>query len=511
MELKEFQYGAAIHVGASAVSMQIFQHSSDVESVVAVDFLEQSIPFAEDIFKLGSISSTTIDTCVEAVSGFILALKEYDRVNAIQVKGVLSNIVQEAANHDVLVNRLNVAFRIDFEVLGDGQMARLVYLKALRNLSFFGSSDEESTLVVHAGPGNTRVLLSKAQKIVYYQNYRLGVHRSGHKTSESGASQSSPVERMREALSAQINSVVFDLRKQQVDSLLLIGYEIQQLSQHMKQSSPGVVSKEDFQGFVNKVQFMRRDEIVSQFGVDYATVRAVLPSLVLHLELIKHLKVKEVKVAQNYYERGLLKDYYESFLEDGRIQEETIRAAELLARRYQVELDHGRLVAKYAVTLFDFMEGFHQLDEHDRLLLEVAGIVHEIGNFLSTRAHHKHSYYLIRNSEIFGLNQLDTEIVAIVSRYHRHSIPMLSHPEYADLAKEDRMRVSKLSAFLRVADAVDASNTQRIQDLQIERNGAELILRTKNFENLSAERNSMRQKGDLFADIFGLKVHFSTS
>jgi len=491
--------------------MQIFQHNSDVEGCVAVDFLEQSIPFAEDIFKLGSISSSTIDTCVEAILGFMNALKEYEGMDSVRVKGMLSNIVQEAANHDVLVNRLQVAFRVDFEVLGDGQMARLVYLKALRNLSFFGSSDEESTLVVHAGPGNTRVMLSRAQKIIYYQNYRLGVHRSGQKGFRSGVSQSSPVARMREALSAQLNSVVFDLRKQQVDSLLFIGYEIQQLSSHMKQSSPGVISKEAFEAFVNKIQFMQRDEVVSEFGVDYATVRAVLPSLVLHLELIKYLKVSEVKIAQNYYERGLLKDYYESFLKDGRVQEETLRAAELLARRYQVELDHGRLVAKHAVALFDFMAEYHQLDAHDRLLLEVAGIVHEIGNFLSTRAHHKHSYYLIRNSEIFGLNQLDTEIVAIVSRYHRHSIPMLSHPEYADLAKEDRMRVSKLASFLRVADAIDASNTQRIKQIEISREGSDLVLKTKNFENLSAERISMEQKGDLFADIFGLKVHFSTS
>ena len=74
------------------------------------------------------------------------------------------------------------------------------------------------------------------------------------------------------------------------------------------------------------------------------------------------------------------------------------------------------------------------------------GALHEIGGFVSSRAHHKHSEYLIANSEIFGLNRNEIVVVSQIARYHRRSVPRSSHPSYMALTRESRIVVNKLAA-----------------------------------------------------------------
>lgn len=88
-----------------------------------------------------------------------------------------------------------------------------------------------------------------------------------------------------------------------------------------------------------------------------------------------------------------------------------------------------------------------------RLLLEVASILHEVGSFISQQDHQLHSQYIILNSEIFGLSRDDVETIALLARYHRHEVPANSDPMYGELELTDRMRVAKMAAILRVADA----------------------------------------------------------
>ena len=155
---------------------------------------------------------------------------------------------------------------------------------------------------------------------------------------------------------------------------------------------------------------------------------------------------------------------------------------------------------------FDSLTDLHQLTSHDALLLQVAAILHEVGTYVSPRAHHKHSEYIILNSEVFGLNRLDVTIVALVARYHRHSGPRLDHPAYAALSTDDRIRVSKLAALLRVADALERTHAQRVSQLEISRVSNKLRLRLPGLADAAVERLAMASKADLFEQVFGLSV-----
>ena len=142
----------------------------------------------------------------------------------------------------------------------------------------------------------------------------------------------------------------------------------------------------------------------------------------------------------------------------------------------------------------------------DGLLLQVAAILHEVGTYISPRAHHKHSEYIILNSEVFGLDRLDVTLVALVARYHRHSGPVLDHPSYAALSTDDRIRVTKLAALLRVADALERTHAQRVSQIELRREAGKLRLRLPGLADAAVERLAMTSKADLFEQVFGLGV-----
>jgi exopolyphosphatase / guanosine-5'-triphosphate,3'-diphosphate pyrophosphatase len=125
---------------------------------------------------------------------------------------------------------------------------------------------------------------------------------------------------------------------------------------------------------------------------------------------------------------------------------------------------------------------------------------------VSNVAHHKHSYYLIANSEIFGLNRDDTEVVAHVARYHRRSSPKPSHLDYIALPRESRVVVNKLAAILRVADALARTRGRKMPTPRFERRGDEFLIFLPGAAHLMLERRSLAVKGDMFEDIYGMTL-----
>jgi exopolyphosphatase/guanosine-5'-triphosphate,3'-diphosphate pyrophosphatase len=169
-------------------------------------------------------------------------------------------------------------------------------------------------------------------------------------------------------------------------------------------------------------------------------------------------------------------------------------------------MNHAENVSQLSVKLFDALHDEHRLGRRERLLLRVGGLLHEVGGYVSNRAHHKHSYYLIINSEIFGLSRDEHAIVAHVARYHRRSTPKPSHTDYMALSRESRMVISKLAGILRVADALDRGHAQQVREFAARKSGDELVLEIPGVSDLTLERRAVVSKGNLLEDIYGVKV-----
>ncbi|MCA1651313.1 MAG: HD domain-containing protein, partial [Acidobacteria bacterium] len=167
---------------------------------------------------------------------------------------------------------------------------------------------------------------------------------------------------------------------------------------------------------------------------------------------------------------------------------------------------HGRHVAKLAARLFDDLRGEHGLGDRERLLLQVAGLLHDIGIYVSLRAHHKHSQYLLAASQIFGLSADETAAVSNIARYHRRALPQDSHLPYMVLDRQDRVVVDKLAALLRLANALDAEHLQKIRDVRLTRQDKVWMLELEGSGDVTMEQMAAAARLDMFAEVYGRQV-----
>ena len=85
-----------------------------------------------------------------------------------------------------------------------------------------------------------------------------------------------------------------------------------------------------------------------------------------------------------------------------RLSRDQRREVEDLGRRYGVSLQHARKVADICSLLFTALQPLHGLPPGCGKLLEAAAFLHDVGHFVSAVGHHKHSYYVVSNSDMAG-------------------------------------------------------------------------------------------------------------
>ena len=496
---------ASIHIGACSISFLVIEKHPDSDDGPG-DFLEQSIPLGHDIFQSGQVRRSTIERCVKILNGYRETLRELGATDDTPLRTVVTNILSEAKNSDTFLNRIQIGCGLNVETIDEGEMTRLIYLKTRRRLRDTPSMKQRTALVVHVGPGNTRALLFKKGRISNYSNYRLGVYRTGTPLTEQINSGVSTTKIIREHIQSQISQIHHDYINAGIEEVILIGYEIQHLTRELAKPGKTKSSYHELSNLSSKINKMSEEMRVKTYQLDYNTAQSIVPALEINLAIAETLHVDTLRIPGSDYERGLLQDLPERFTLTEGFQKEVLRSTESLARKYRVHRAHSAQVTRLCETIFDQTSELHQLDSHDALLLKCAAIIHECGNFIGTRAHQKHSHYIIQHSEIFGLSQKDIALIALIARYHRKSSPRPSHTDYYDLRAHDRMRVSKLAAILRIADALDRSHTSRIGEITVRTEKQKLHLDLHGIADASSERLAMRSKSDLFQDIYGLSV-----
>jgi exopolyphosphatase/guanosine-5'-triphosphate,3'-diphosphate pyrophosphatase len=186
--------------------------------------------------------------------------------------------------------------------------------------------------------------------------------------------------------------------------------------------------------------------------------------------------------------------------------EETYAACIALGRGYGFEEEHSRQDAELAVRLFDQTADLHELDDEYRDLLYCAGLLHDIGYVEGYWGHHKTAYRLILAARLPGLTERERQIVANVARYHRGARPKLSHKGFAALDVEDREVVTALGAILRLADGLDRSHTDAVQDIDVWLEGERLVVLVDCPMGCGAEIWAGEKKGRFLGEVFGVQV-----
>lgn len=497
---------AVIFIGASAVSMMVAESRGHESRVL--DVLSQPVEIVYDIFRNNCISRENADRCVQIVRGYNELLDEYRRVGEVSVRLLATNMLMDANLLDLFVNRMRISCGLKLEVMDDGEMTRLIYQHLQHMLHQHAELAKRRLLVVHVGPGNTRLLLLDRGRITYYANYRLGTHRTSASISSAELDHSgNEVSVIRSRIRSTVEQMRHDAEETlpgPLDAMVVYGPDFHRMAAPSLEGE--VVSVESLGELASQISLTPLVQRMERYGEDYASVRALLPTLLISQSVAREFEPQTIIMPAEDFPHSFLRSLMPSQVDTQVLEEEVIHFSLLLASRYRVDRGHCQQVRHLSCSLFDQLQKLHRMDRHDRLLLKVAAILHEVGTFVSPKRHHKHSQYLILNSEIFGLSRHDIEIVGLLARYHRRGVPSEEERCYAELDDEDRLRVQKLSAILRVADALDRAHARRISSFRVKQGKRRLELLVPGVHDLTLENAALSTKGQLFTDVFGYDV-----
>ncbi len=497
---------AIIFMGAASVSMMVAEEQG--EQLRVLDVLSQPLALAEDIFRNGSISRETLDRCVQIVQGFNTLLQEYHSGGEVRVRLLATNVLLNVNNMDSITNRLQTACGLSMEVLDDGEMTRLLYVNLQDMLERHTELEKKRVLVLHVGPGNTRLLLFDRGRITYYAGYRMGAHRTAMAIRDTHFnSPEHECSLIREHIRGVVEQILHDSEgaiTTEPEALIIFGPDFRHIQSPLLAAHS--VSTETLEQLVDDIAATPATRRPEKYNVDYAFVNALLPAAVTYQTLAGAFEPNSILLPQEEYDHAFLRSLLPSRKDDHGLDQEVLHFAMLLANRYKIDRSHSQQVRKLCTSLFDQLQELHGLSRHDRLLLNVAAVLHEIGTFISPKNHHRHGQYIILNSEIFGLSRHDIEIIGLLARYHRHGAPTNRDNSYAELDLPNRLRVQKLAALLRVADAMERAHSHRIAKFTVRYNGRRLELLVPGVHDLTIENLAMAKKADLFTAIFGYDV-----
>ena len=477
----------------------------------------------KEVVRLGNASNDMKYISEEAMLRGISVLKRFKLVcqsfEAQKIRAVATSATREALNRDEFIHRVKNETGIEIEVISGTEEARLIYLGALQALPIYN----DKVLLIDIGGGSTEFLIGKRGNIKYANSIKLGAVRMTQKFFTDDKIKKSAVEEARLFVKGVITQVSREIKNEEVDlvvgtsgTITNIGFIIRADDKFEFEDSINMnrytYDKAGLESAVKKIlKAETHSDRLKIPGIDPKRSDIITAGAVILEQIFEELKVKKLTISNYALREGIIFDTISNYAgEDVSVHLSNVRYKSVISLGEKMNYDgkHAEQTRSIAVKIFDFLSGRYSLSENDEECLEAACLLHDIGYFISHSQHHKHSYYIIRNSELLGFNENEIELIANISRYHRKSHPKIKHENFNKLDIETQDKIRKLSGILRIADTLDRSHKSLVNSLslRIEENTLVITVGTKNNQEPVLEIWGVNLRKELFETSFGLNV-----
>lgn len=510
---------AAIDLGTNSAHLVVAKVDGS-----SIEVLERE----REMVRLGSsgdgemrlLAPEAIERATAALSRF----RQVAEIHAAPLRVTATSAVREAENRAVLIQRAQAEAGVDIEVISGFEEARLIHLGVLQAVPVF----DRRMLLCDIGGGSTELVLGHKGEVQTSRSFKVGAIRLTDRFFSAEPVTAAMVEQCRRYIRATLAPYLrqLDLRgfDVAVGSSGTIG-AISAMAAARREAEGGQQRPRTFNGF--KITGDEVREVVLSLaraptvedrtkvaGLDSRRADIILAGALILEQVVAGLAVEQLTFSDYALREGVLLDTWQRGHHAAldRLSDLRRRNVDKLVEHLDEDPQHSAEVARLARGLFDCTAELHGLGDDCRELLEAGALLSNIGLFVSHAAHHKHSYYLIRNSELMtGFTDGEIEVIAQVARYHRKATPREKHAEFAALPAGDQRRVRVLAGLVRVAVGLDRNHTGRVASLGCHRSETALVIEAvaRTGEDISLELYAATQRKDLLEEALGTPVEIS--
>jgi exopolyphosphatase/guanosine-5'-triphosphate,3'-diphosphate pyrophosphatase len=505
----------AIDAGSNAIRVVVASFDEEQGGVGLVRLEAERVPvrLGHGTFTVGELDDETIESAVAAFRHFRAM---FDRHGVERYRAVGTSAVRAADNREVLLHRLYHEAGIELEVIDGEEEARLVR-KAV--VHAWGESAPPKC-ILDLGGGSLEVNLRNGPTGLQWRGYSLpiGTVRLLETFGLGGALGDAESGMVRRYAATVLDTVLRENgeRRRGVDVGIAAtcGGNAEALAKLVGDQAAERPSYElaALERILPELLAADVEERMAKYGVrrDRAEVMGVAALVIA--TTARQLGIQKMIAPGVGVREAVLLELAEAAAEEqaraeGAIDKALLTAARTFAGRVEHDTTHGEQVRKLARELFRQTRDLHGLPDELGVILELAALLHDIGEVVHTRGHHKHSEYLIRWGRIPGLEGEQREMVALLARVHRKATgdakKLIAE---SSLPKERRAQLRKLAGYLRLADGMDSGHRERIERVVVSRVGEKMVLDLVARDANTRDDAELLRKADLFEEELGVKL-----
>lgn len=491
-QIVEQQILAAIDLGTNSLHMVVVRIEPTLPAFTIIAREKEPVRLGDRDLESGNLKPEVIERAIATLNRFQAIAKS---LNAQTTIAVATSAVREAPNGKEFLQQVNELLGLKVDLISGQEEARRIYLGVLSGMEFHN----QPHAIIDIGGGSTELILGDSHEAKSLSSTKVGAVRltSERITTDpiSDREYAYLQAYVRGALERAVEELLMHLPLGEPLRLVGTAGTIETLATIHARDKLGLTpspltgyqfSLKDLRDIVNRLRKLNYAERAAIPGMSESRSEIILAGAVILQEAMTLLGVESVIVCERSLREGVIVNWMlaHGLIEDRLRYQSSVRQRSVIktAQKYQVNMEHSDRIATFAINLFDQTQGIlHYWGVEERQLLWAAALLHNCGYHVNHAAHHKHSYYLIRNGELLGYTEAELEIIANLARYHRRSAPKKKHENYRNLPKVSRQLVSQVSALLRIAVALDRRQIGAISQVRCEfkPNARELRLHLK--------------------------------
>lgn len=489
----------------------------------------------------------------DAMDRALMALRRFQQMAiANKVDLILTTAtaaVRESHNADKFIERVQKEIGLDIQLLPGVEEARLIALAVAEVTDF----NQRRALIIDIGGGSTELIITDGTEPQLLLSLRLGAVRLTEKFITTDPISDKERENLVTTIRADITRAVSQIKEVGFDFVVGTSGTILNMTDSILQLDAVESGEElDYQAFNRTVTLKQ----IAKFNRNLARLNVKKRGLVPGLEpkradiviaggllletLLSELDAADITSCDWALREGVVLDHLRKqaqalppsakakgaaangegllSLPDEDLSGYDVRTRSVLsiARRFEYDAAHSHHIARLATAIFEDTKKLHRLGEAEKRLLQYAALLHDIGYRIAHNNHHRHSLYLIKNSEMPGFTANEIAVLAAVVRYHRGAMPRKpkskrerrEHDDYYALKREQRLAVMKLASILQIADGLDRSYSQKVSGVRCAETKKSLQFLVECDSDCDLELWSAERKAKWFSDIFHKPVKF---
>jgi exopolyphosphatase/guanosine-5'-triphosphate,3'-diphosphate pyrophosphatase len=497
---------AAIDIGSYEVGMKIMELSPK-NGIKEIDYVRHGIELGKDAYNYGKIGNEMLEELCQVLEDFTRIMKEYQ---VDDYRACATSAIRETKNCILILDKIRVRTGLNVEILSNSEQRFLGYKSIASNEESFRKIIQKGTAIVDVGGGSIQISLFDKDALVSTENLRLGTMRIRERLSEVENRTTHFGDVIDEMINTELKSYKrLYLKDREIKNMILVGDYLSYFIKRTRGAGGRSFTREEYQKLYQEVIARTPQEMAEQLGIMSDNISLLLPALIIYKRLIEETGAETIWIPGLNLADGLAYDYAEKkkiLKSEHNFENDIVEAAKNIAKRYHSDKTHLAGMEYLALTIFDKMKRIHGMSKRERLLLQIAVLLHDCGKYISMNHTAECSYQIVMATEIIGLSHREREIIANAIRFNTEEFA--SFEEFSvgsSLDKQDYLLIAKLSAILRVANSMDRSHKQKFKNIKVTLKEKELLVVVDTAQDITLEQGLFTHKAEFFETIFSIR------